>query len=110
MSDAPERIWVQREFHEACVRGSACIHETARHAIGYIREDVHASALIAKDAEIARLREALQNIAAEASVPVSTWQNGINFKKMYEGWRKLATIRVNIARAALNTQHKGETP
>lgn len=28
MSDAPERIWTQREFHEACVRGSACIHET----------------------------------------------------------------------------------
>lgn len=56
MSDAPERIWVQREFHEACVRGSACIHETARHAIGYIREDVHAAALVAKDAEIARLR------------------------------------------------------
>ena len=68
-----------------------------------------AAALVAKDAEIARLREALQNIAAEATVPVSTWQNGINFKKMYEGWRKLATIRVNIARAALNTQHKGET-
>ena len=62
MSDAPERIWVQREFHEACVRGSACIHETARHAIGYIREDIHAAALVAKDAEIARLRGVMRRV------------------------------------------------
>ena len=85
MSDAPERIWVQREFHEACVRGSACIHETARHAIGYIREDVHAAALVAKDAENARLREALE-------------------------WYDDPSSQGDVARAALNTQHKGETP
>ncbi len=101
MSDAPERIWVQREFHEACVRGSACIHETARHAIGYIREDIHAAAIIAKDAEIARLREAMTEIIA------ATDNSGIEFATV--GMRAAERCE-DIARAALNTQHKGETP
>jgi len=101
MSDAPERIWVQREFHEACVRGSACIHETARHAIGYIREDVHAAALVAKDAEIARLRVAMTEIIA------ATDNSGIEYASV--GMRVAERVE-DIARAALNTQHEGETP
>ena len=48
-----------------------------------------------------RLEAALREIAAEASVPVHTWKNGIDFKKMYEGWRKIAGKRIDIARAAL---------
>ncbi|CAB4139073.1 hypothetical protein UFOVP343_39 [uncultured Caudovirales phage] len=52
-------------------------------------------------AKVARLKGALTQIAEEASVPVHTWKNGINFKKMYEGWRKIATKRIDIARAAL---------
>lgn len=48
-----------------------------------------------------RLEAALREIAAEASVPVRTWKNGINFKKMYKGWRKIAAERIDIARAAL---------
>lgn len=99
MSDAPERIWVQREFHEACVRGSACIHETARHAIGYIREDVHAAALVAKDAEIARLRDALRLFVEYDS---SVDEGGVQMMLAYND-------AITAARAALNTQHKGET-
>jgi hypothetical protein len=41
-------------------------------------------------------------------VPVYTWKNGINFKKMYEGWRKIATSRIDIARATIG-EIKGET-
>jgi hypothetical protein len=47
------------------------------------------------------LVEALATVAAEASVTVQTGKNGINFKKMYEGWRKIATTRIDDARAAL---------
>jgi hypothetical protein len=53
---------------------------------------------------ISELEGVLKAIAADASVPVHTWKNGINFKKMYEGWRKIATSRIDIARAAI----KGE--
>ena len=53
------------------------------------------------EARVQRLEKALEKIAAEASVTVHTWKNGINFKKMYEGWRKIATERIDIARAAL---------
>lgn len=56
---------------------------------------------------IADLEGALRAIAATASVPVHTWKNGINFKKMYEGWRKIATSRIDIAREAL-AEIKGE--
>jgi hypothetical protein len=45
--------------------------------------------------------EALREISAEASVTVHTWKNGINFKKMYEGWRKIAVQKIDVARAAL---------
>ena len=51
--------------------------------------------------------EALENIAQEASVPIHTWQNGINFKRMYEGWRKIATERIDTARAILAASKKG---
>ena len=57
---------------------------------------------------IADLEGALKAIAAEASVPVYTWKNGINFKKMYEGWRKIATSRIDIARATIG-EIKGES-
>ena len=53
------------------------------------------------NARAERLEAALREIAAEASVPVHTWKNGIDFKKMYEGWRKIAGKRIDIARAAL---------
>lgn len=109
MSDAPERIWVQREFHEACVRGSACIHETARHAIGYIREDVHAAALVAKDAEIARLRACLIPFCFFGESNDDTqaaWE--MRYLDRFKDWIDFEDIE--NARAALNTQHKGETP
>lgn len=57
-----------------------------------------------------RLEAALREIAAEASVPVRTWKNGINFKKMYEGWRKIAVERIDIARAALPAVTVGVKP
>ena len=60
------------------------------------------------NARIDELERALKAIAAEASVPVYTWKNGINFKKMYEGWRKTATSRIDIARATIG-EIKGET-
>jgi len=56
---------------------------------------------------IVDLLAALTEIAADASVPVQTGKNGINHKKMYKGWRKIATARIDIARAAL-ADLKGE--
>jgi chromosome segregation ATPase len=53
------------------------------------------------ETKLAKALEALRKIAAEASVPVHTWKNGINFKKMYEGWRKVAVQRIDKARATL---------
>lgn len=53
------------------------------------------------EARLDRAVEALEKIADTASVPVQTWRNGINFKKMYEGWRNLATARIDVARDAI---------
>jgi uncharacterized protein YkwD len=53
------------------------------------------------EAKLAKAVEALREISAEASVTVHTWKNGINFKKMYEGWRKIAVQKIDVARAAL---------
>jgi hypothetical protein len=53
------------------------------------------------EAKLAKAVDALEHIAAVASIPVHTGENGINFKKMYEGWRKIATARIDIARATL---------
>ena len=53
------------------------------------------------EAKLSKAVKALREISAEASVPVHTWKNGINFKKMYEGWRKVAVQRINKARATL---------
>jgi hypothetical protein len=61
----------------------------------------HRSRAEAAEAKLAKAVEGLREIAAEASVPVHTWKNGINFKKMYEGWRKVAVQRINKARATL---------
>jgi hypothetical protein len=57
--------------------------------------------LAAAQAQIEALRGALSRIAEPISVPVKTWQNGINFKAMYEAWRRQAASRVDMARAAL---------
>ena len=46
-------------------------------------------------ADNARLREALETIAAECCIPVGT------DKQMYARWRALAASRVDVARAAL---------
>ena len=51
----------------------------------WVKANDHAAALVAKDAEIARLREALE-------------------------WYDDPSSQGDVARAALNTQHKGETP
>ena len=59
-----------------------------------------ADTIEAQAREIARLREALEIIAAECCIPVGT------DKQMYARWRKLATKRVDVARAALEgTSH-----
>jgi len=52
-------------------------------------------------ARVAELEKALNDIAAEIVIPVPTWKNGINFKKLYEAWRREATKRADSARAAL---------
>lgn len=49
---------------------------------------------------------ALKKIAEPASVPVHTWKNGINFKKMYEQWRRIAVNRIDIARAYFGGTHE----
>jgi hypothetical protein len=76
------------------------------------RHDPHSACDYADEVKIvvdhiADLEGALKAIAAEASVPVYTWKNGINFKKMYEGWRKIATSRIDIARSTIG-EIKGE--
>jgi len=65
------------------------------------------------EAKLAKAVEALRQISYDASVPVHTRKigcqyYGVNFKKMYEGWRKIATNRKDHARAAL-AELKGET-
>jgi hypothetical protein len=53
-------------------------------------------------AKLAKAVEGLREIAAVASVTVHTHnKGGINFKKMYEGWRKVAVQRIDKARATL---------
>jgi len=53
-------------------------------------------------ARLAKAVEALRKIAAEASVAVNVRKNGgINHKRLYEGWRKIAVERIDIARATL---------
>jgi hypothetical protein len=54
-------------------------------------------------AALAKAVEALREIAAEASVRVETKKRGgISHKKLYKGWRKIATDRIDIARDALD--------
>ena len=67
------------------------------------RDAFNTNCLVLRGTEerVERLEAALREIADEASVPVHTWKNGINFKKMYEGWRKIAVERIDIARIAL---------
>ena len=102
-----EQFFVDNEFLKKQV--TALTAERDEMAMSCLSADGEAQrawdAQKAAEAERDRLREALTQIAKEASVPVHTWKNGINFKKMYEGWRKIATKRIDIARAAL----KGES-
>lgn len=54
------------------------------------------------EARLSKAVEALREIAAEASVTVKVAQgDGIDWRGMYEGWRKIATTRIDIARAVL---------
>ncbi len=63
---------------------------------------VHVQVMDDLNAKRAKALEALREIAAVASVPVHTHnKGGINFKKMYEGWRKVAVQRIDKARATL---------
>lgn len=54
--------------------------------------------------EIERLRAALTKIAAEAYVT-----HGPD-KHMWKGWRKIATDRIDVARAAISPPAKDDTP
>ena len=70
--------------------------------------DEAAAALVAKDAEIARLRWALEPLAVMADRYDPEDGDGD-----LECWSGLAVPKIKhirAARAALNTQHKGETP
>jgi hypothetical protein len=54
--------------------------------------------------EIERLRAALTKIAAEAFVA-----HGPD-KHMWKGWQKIATDRIDVARAAISPPAKDDTP
>jgi hypothetical protein len=71
--------------------------------INSIREDrqKREARIFELEGQLVQAVEALRRISDEASVPVHTGKNGINFKKMYKGWRKIATSRIDIARATL---------
>ena len=54
------------------------------------------------EARLDKAMVALREIAAEASVTVKVAQgDGIHWKGMYKDWRKIATTRIDIARAVL---------
>jgi hypothetical protein len=78
---------------------NAC--QCLRCAIDRARDTIASAPAPAQHARIAQLEAALTEIAGEISVPVPTSKNGINFKKLYNAWRKEATTRADIARAAL---------
>ena len=86
----------ERKLHED--RIEQLERENARLGAGW--SDANFRALDA-GLKLAKAVEALREISAEASVPVHTWKNGINFKKMYEGWRKISVQRIDIARTVL---------
>jgi hypothetical protein len=65
----------------------------------------HMRAAQAAEAREAKLREALETVAQEIAIPVPTWKNGINFKKLYERWRKVA--RRSHDRTELHLQSSG---
>lgn len=68
-----------------------------------------AAALVAKDAEIARLREALEPSGGTKGAYMGEIKDP-ETKRMVS-WTAIKMIMAMIsARAALNTQHKGETP
>ena len=68
-----------------------------------------AAALVAKDAEIARLREALEPSGDTKGAYMGEIKDP-ETKRMVS-WTAIKMIMAMIsARAALNTQHKGETP
>lgn len=91
------------------------VQKVAKGMVSIARQDIRALATPDQTAALDKLiaeavkpyADALDAIAQEASVPVHTWQNGINFKRMYEGWRKIATERIDMARAILAASKKG---
>lgn len=106
MEPSPFGLYVRHDDHAARIEQDAATIarlEGERDALRNWRAEAGAEyrARQAAEAKVAALVEALREIAAEASVPVHTWRNGINFKKMYEGWRKIAVERIDIARAAI---------
>ena len=74
---------------------------TARYGQPDFAWSIHEEAIADLRAKLAKAVEALREIADEASVAVRTWKNGINFKKMYGGWRAIAVARIDIARKTL---------
>jgi len=121
MSDAPRRIWldnveddvteyVRADIHDAVVAENNVLRDEVgrlqTEAMGAVEGGLQGagqgdaeSNLFAAMARVKALEAALDAIAAEIVVPVPTWKNGINFKKLYEAWRREATKRVDIARA-----------
>ena len=73
----------QMEQVDGC--GGDCSSETE-----WVKADDHTAVIIAKDAEIARLRSVIGVAAHQLSLQSQVWADD--------------------ARAALNTHHKGETP
>ena len=74
---------------------------TARYGQPDFAWSIHEEAMADLRAKLTKAVEALREISSEASVPVHTWRNGINFKKMYTSWRALAVKRIDRARTAL---------
>ena len=75
----------------------------------WVKANDHAAALVAKDAEIARLREALEPSGDTKGAYMGEIKDP-ETKRMVS-WTAIKMIMAMIsARAALNTQHKGETP
>ena len=114
LNEAADRIEeLERERDEAkAMQECACSYDTPTDVcVGHHRlfERLYAVQRGKLEARLAKAMEALTAIAADASVPVRTGKNGINHKKMYKGWRKIATTRIDIARTTLAEIEGGKT-
>lgn len=79
------------------------IEALVRDRNGWREEAMHeAGVVVATEANLTKALAALREISAEASVPVEAKKHGgISHKKLYKGWRKIATERIDIARTTL---------